>query len=950
MNIPRKKDKKNSFENFTDIAEKFPSKDFIYIKNAHQHNLKNINIFFPKEKFIVLTGPSGSGKSSLAMDTLYAEGRRKYAESLSAYIRQFLGKIEKPKVDFIHGLAPAIALEQRVISNNPRSSVGTVSEIYDYLKILFLRVGKIYDPTTDVEIKRNTLKDVVDYVLSLPPGTKFLVLSPAGSIIKKHPNNWAEYLIQQGITRILINQSEILSLNSDSPADIADTEPVNLVIDRMVLPDDAYPNDEFISRLEDSITTAFKEGEGECIIHHEKKFKAFNKNIVGIDFLKDEPDLSFFNYNHPNGACPVCNGFGNIIGIDPEKVIPDKSKSVFDDAIQCWKGEVFGWYKKQLLKNAWKFDFPVHTPIAELSKKHYDLLWKGNEYFTGINDFFKEIERELYKIQNRVFLSRFRGKTMCPSCEGSRLNRRTDCFKINGRHLRSLLIDEIKNIYVFLKTIKLTEEEEKIARIPLKETCSRLEYLMNVGLGYLTLHRSMSTLSGGESQRVNLASQLGSSLCGSIYILDEPSIGLHPRDTENLISILKKLRDQGNTVMVVEHDEQIIRASDWITDMGPGAGINGGEVLFNGPTQDFLKSNTKSETLKHFTEPTKENHKDIRRKSSAYIKLKPSNKNNLKIQEVQFPLHVICSICGPSGSGKSTLIMEELVPALEYYLTAGKNMTDNKLSGAINEIDFLEVIDQKPIGKSSRSNAITYLKVYDDIRTLYAQTEKAKRKGISPGYFSFNVEGGRCEVCNGEGTITIEMQFMADVEIPCDACDGRRFKDEALEFEFEGKNINDILNLSIEEAYNFFNAHGTKYPMAKKIGVGLNPLIEVGLGYLKMGQSSSTLSGGEAQRIKLAYYLSERTQTGKGLFVFDEPTTGLHFSDVKRLLDCMNALVAKGHSLIVIEHHPDVLNRSDYIIELGPEGGVKGGTIISVGTPDEIIKNPKSVTGKYLQR
>ncbi|MCX8080310.1 MAG: excinuclease ABC subunit UvrA [Bacteroidia bacterium] len=940
--------KEKSIVDIAEVSERYPSKDYIFIKNARQHNLKITDIFFPKQKLIVITGPSGSGKSSLAIDTLYAEGRRKYAESLSAYIRQFLGKIEKPKVDFIHGLSPAIALEQRVVSNNPRSSVGTVTEIYDYLKILFLRIAKIYDPESGREIKKHHPSDVLNFILNLKEGTKFYILSPADAIIKNFPDNWLQYLIHQGINRVFFNE-KLISISSDNKVSEFKHGIVYLLMDRGVVPENKE-DDDFRSRTEDGILAAFKEGEGKCSIYYDGKFEFFNQNLGLPGFANREPDITYFNYLHPNGACPTCNGFGNTVGLDPDKIFPDKTLSVYDDAIACWRGEVFGWYKHQLLKNAWKFKFPVHKPISELSPDEYNLLWEGNEYFTGILEFFRGIEKELYKIQNRVFLSRYRGKTVCPECGGSRLNKRTDCFKINGRHLRSLITDEVKNLHAFFKELKLGESEQKIGEVVLKEIRSRLEYLMKVGLGYLTLHRPMNTLSGGESQRVNLATQLGSSLCGSLYILDEPSIGLHPKDTENLISTLKNLRDLGNTVMVVEHDEQIMLSADWITDLGPGAGIHGGKVLYNGTVSDLPESHPTSETIRYLRRP-KENSMTVvaYRNWSSSLKFCPSGKNNLKIKEVEFPLCVLTVICGPSGSGKSTLIMEELVPELEGYFLSGKRSVSEKIINQKHlDLDFMEVVDQKPIGKSSRSNPITYLKVYDDIRMLLSTTEKARRKGISPGYFSFNVEGGRCEKCQGEGVITIEMQFMADVEIPCEACGGKRFKEEALEYDFDGLSVHDILELSIEEAYGFFLSNEKKHKLCRRISEGLRPLLDVGLGYLKMGQSSSTLSGGEAQRIKLAYFLSGKNRKGKGFFIFDEPTTGLHFSDVEKLLHCLNALIAKGHSVLVIEHHPEMIRRADWVIELGPEGGLGGGQIIFQGSPADMKSCKNSVTAPYI--
>lgn len=928
------------------ISEKYPSKSFVYIKNAHQHNLKNVDVVFPKEKFVVVTGPSGSGKSSLVMDTLYAEGRRKYAESLSAYIRQFLGKIEKPRVDFIHGLAPAIALEQKTISGNPRSTVGTVTEIYDYLKLFFLRVGKIYHPRTGKEIKRNTLSDVVRYIFSVPPGKKIFILSPAYPVMEKHPDQWWEMICAQGITKIF-HDNNVLDVDQTNPSQLSKKKEIYLVIDRLMIPQDAEKNDEFLSRIEDSISVAFREGEGKCAVFDGDTIQSFSRRLELDGLSMPEPDLAFFSYNHPLGACSACEGFGTILGIDPEKIFPDRNLSVYDDAIACWRGQVYQWYKHQLIKNAWKFDFPVHTPVKKLTEQQYKLLWDGNEYFTGIRGFFKELEKELYKIQNRVFISRFRGRTVCVECEGARLHPRTDVVKVHGRNLRSLMLDEVQNVLLFFKNISLTPEEKNIAAILLREIISRLEFLVHVGLGYLTLHRSMNTLSGGESQRVHLATQLGSSLCGSLYILDEPSVGLHPKDTQNLIHVLKELRNQGNTVVVVEHDEQIIRSADWLIDLGPGAGQAGGNLLYNGTLKEaFLVSNI-SGTIQYLKRDKHTSEKNkIPRPWSTILTFFPSSRNNLKISRQEIPLHVLTVVCGVSGSGKSTLILDELAPALETYISSGKKSLPGKLILPDGAIDFIEVMNQSPIGKSSRSSAITYLKVFDLIRMLYAQHSVPSNRKLTPSYFSLNVDGGRCDVCKGEGSITVEMQFMADVKIPCEACGGLRYKEEALAYTFEGYTISGLLDLTIEEAYRFFSVHSL--PLAKKICQGIKPLLDVGLGYLKMGQSSTTYSGGEAQRVKLAFYLSAGSKNGKGLFVFDEPTTGLHFKDVEKLLSSLDLLIGLGHTIILIEHHPDVIRHADWIIELGPEGGKNGGRIIFSGTPDNILSHPHSVTGKFL--
>jgi excinuclease ABC subunit A len=928
---------------FSEIAEKYHSSKYVFIKNAHQHNLKNIDLLVPKNKLVVITGPSGSGKSSLAMDTLYAEGRRKYAESLSAYIRQFLGKIEKPRVDYIHGLAPAIALEQKTVNNNPRSTVGSVTEIYDYLKLLFLRIGKIYHPETGQEIKKHSVRDVLNYVGNLKPGTRFMILSPVHAIIAKYPEKWKEFLTAQGLNRIWF-KGKILNIEQDDISVNGNEKDIFAVIDRLIVPSADSEKEEFDSRLEDSITSAFKESEGQCAVQAEGNLMLFSKKPETEGFTLVEPDIHFFSYNHPHGACKRCEGFGHILGIDPQKVIPDTSLSVYDNAIACWKGDVFQWYKNQLIKNAWRFDFPVHTPVRELTKEQYKLLWDGNRYFTGITGFFEELGREMYKIQNRVFIARYRGRTECPECEGTRVSKETDIVRVGGRHLRSLLKEEISDLLSFFRSLNLSESEKKIVNVVWKEIVSRLEFMEKAGLGYLTLSRGMNTLSGGESQRVNLVTQLGSSLCGSMYILDEPSIGLHPKDTENLIEILKKLRDQGNSVWVIEHDEQMIRSADWLIDMGPGAGIHGGQVLYNGPAEEIFSSDSTSDTLAYLTGKQKNFPLYPKPRISQHrLMLHPSGRHNLKISKVEIPLHVLCVICGVSGSGKSTLIKEELVPELEYYLNSGKIGEGKKLQGDYKQIDFMEFIDQNPLGRSSRSNPVTYLKVFDDIRKLYSEQSDGR---YSSGFFSLNVPGGRCEYCKGEGTLTIEMQFMADVEIPCEECLGHRYTEEALQVKYQGLNISELLNLSVEELYELFSKD--KSNLAKKICRGLQPLLDVGLGYLKAGQSTSTLSGGEAQRLKLASYLTPQSSDKKGIFIFDEPTTGLHFSDVRRLLECFNALISKGHSVLVIEHHPDLIRNADWIIELGPGGGKSGGQVIFSGTLEQMKTDANSITKNYL--
>lgn len=931
-----------------DITTLDPKK-FIIIKGARMHNLKGIDVALPRNKFIVITGLSGSGKSSLAFDTLYAEGQRRYVESLSAYARQFLGRLEKPKVDYIKGISPAIAIEQKVISRNPRSTVGTITEIYDYLKLLYARVGKTYSPVSGKQVKRDSISDVVDFVNTLSNETKCLVLSklivPKDRDLKKH----LELLNQQGFARILVN-NQITKITEFDPKKAKKTDVIYLLIDRIVvdITDEDFPN-----RVADSVQTAFFEGDGECDLFIEKEDKSYNQHHFSNRFEADgisfeEPNMNFFSFNNPIGACKTCEGFGSIIGIDPDLVIPNKSISVFDSAVACWNGETMSYYKNRLVKNAHKFDFPVHKPIVQLTKAQYDLLWKGNEHFEGINAFFKMLEKESYKIQYRVMLARYRGKTTCPDCQGTRLRKDANYVKVGEKGISELVLMPVSDIRDFFKKLKLNEHDTSIAKRLLLEINSRLQFLLDVGLGYLSLNRVANTLSGGESQRINLATSLGSSLVGSLYILDEPSIGLHSRDTEKLVGVLKSLKAQGNTVIVVEHDEEIMNAADQLIDIGPEAGTNGGELVFQGNHQELLKD-SKSFTAKYLTNKLRIEVPKTRRKWKEFIEVKDATENNLKNITVKFPLNTLCCVTGVSGSGKSTLVKKVLYPNVRKHLEGYfANAKSDKISGSLKQIQHVEFIDQNPIGKSSRSNPVTYTKAYDEIRNLFADQSLAKIRNYKPSHFSFNVDGGRCEVCEGEGTITVEMQFMADISLPCEACNSKRFKAETLEILYKGKSISDVLEMTIDDAVIYFGQDETDR-VCKRIIERLKPLQEVGLGYVQLGQSSSTLSGGEAQRIKLATFLIGGSSTTQTLFIFDEPTTGLHFHDVAKLLKSFNALIDKGHSIIVIEHNLDVIKCADWIIDIGPEGGEEGGTVVTEGTPEEVSKSKVSYTAKYLK-
>ncbi|MBU3822320.1 excinuclease ABC subunit UvrA [Flavobacteriaceae bacterium XHP0103] len=922
----------------TNISKINP-KENIIIKGAKLHNLKNIDVVIPRNKLVVITGLSGSGKSSLAFDTLYAEGQRRYVESLSSYARQFLGRLDKPKVDYIKGIAPAIAIEQKVNSTNPRSTVGTSTEIYDYLKLLFARIGKTYSPISGNEVKKDTVTDVLEYLKTFPEGEKLLLLAPIHLEEGRSLEDKLKTLNQQGYARVQINN---VVARIDEANTNADPKTVNLVVDRIILKND----EDFLNRLADAVETAFFEGKGECIIESlsnaEQRHFSNRFELDGMSFL--EPNVHLFSFNNPYGACPKCEGYGDIIGIDEDLVIPNTGLSVYENAIFPWRGESMSWYKDQLVNNSHKFDFPIHKPYFQLTDAQKQLIWDGNQYFEGLHSFFEELEAKAYKIQNRVMLSRYRGKTKCKTCNGKRLRPEANYIKINGATITDLVEMPLDALTLFFMQLELNDHDTKIASRLLKEINSRLSFLSNVGLDYLTLNRKSNTLSGGESQRINLATSLGSSLVGSMYILDEPSIGLHPKDTERLILVLKQLRDLGNTVIVVEHDEDIMKAADTIIDIGPEAGTFGGEVVAHGTFKDILASN--SLTSQYLNESLKIEVPKTRRTSKYYIDIIGARENNLKNIDVRFPLGMLTVITGVSGSGKSTLVKKILYPALQKKLTdfSDKPGHFSALEGNYSNVKQVEFVDQNPIGRSSRSNPVTYIKAYDDIRALFANQKLSVLRNYKAKHFSFNVDGGRCETCKGEGEVTIEMQFMADVHLECETCKGKRFKKEVLEVTFAGKNIDDVLNLTIDDAITFFEVN-----KQTKIQSKLQPLQDVGLGYVALGQSSSTLSGGEAQRIKLASFLGKGNNKEKALFIFDEPTTGLHFHDIQKLLKSFNALIENGHSIIVIEHNVELIKCADHIIDLGPFGGNKGGHLVASGTPEDIVKFKESQIAPYLK-
>jgi excinuclease ABC subunit A len=919
---------------------KLSPKEHILIKGAKLHNLKDIDVAIPRHKLVVITGLSGSGKSSLAFDTLYAEGQRRYVESLSSYARQFLGRLHKPNVDYIKGIAPAIAIEQKVNSTNPRSTVGTTTEIYDYLKLLFARIGKTYSPTSNNVVRKDTTSDVINYIKTLKTGDKLLLLAPIHLEEGRTMENKLQALQHQGFARIKVGDAVERIEQIENFKKLPTT--LHLVVDRIILKDD----DDFYNRLADAIEMAFFEGKGRCLIEklENSKTREFSNSfeLEGQKFL--EPSTHLFSFNNPYGACPKCEGYGDIIGIDASLVVPNTSLSIYENAVFPWRGESMKNYRDQLVNNSHKFDFPIHKPYFELEAKHQQLLWDGNSHFTGLNAFFEELESKAYKVQNRVMLSRYRGKTKCGSCQGKRLREEVNFVKVGGASITDLVELSLKDLRAFFKSLKLDAKELEIAKRLLKEINNRLEFLANVGLDYLTLNRRSNTLSGGESQRINLATSLGSSLVGSMYILDEPSIGLHSKDTERLINVLNALRDLGNTVIVVEHDEGIMAAADYIIDIGPEAGTFGGEVMASGSYKTLLKSNT---LTAQYLNGSLEIEVPKKRRTSKYsVTIKGAREHNLKNIDVTIPLNMLTVVTGVSGSGKSTLVRQIVFPALlksigGYGEKAGEFTS---IEGNFSTVKFIEFVDQNPIGRSSRSNPVTYIKAYDDIRALFAKQKLSLLRNYQPKHFSFNVDGGRCETCKGEGTVTIEMQFMADVQLLCDACDGKRFKKQVLEIKFHNKTIDDVLNMTIDDAIAFFETH-----KVTKIKTKLQPLQDVGLGYVTLGQSSSTLSGGEAQRIKLASFLGKGSKAETGLFIFDEPTTGLHFHDIKKLLKSFNALIDKGHSVLVVEHNLDLIKCADHVIDLGPEGGANGGKLLAEGTPEFVAKSKKSSTAEFLK-
>ncbi|MBK7852063.1 MAG: excinuclease ABC subunit UvrA [Bacteroidetes bacterium] len=967
-------------------VEKLDPKQFIIIKGARVHNLKNIDVAIPRNKFVVITGLSGSGKSSLAFDTLYAEGQRRYVESLSSYARQFIGRMDKPDVDYIKGISPAVAIEQKVNSRNPRSTVGTSTEIYDYLKLLFARIGKTYSPVSGKEVQRHSVDDVVKELSSFPPGTKVLLYAPlllhAGRTLIEELN----ILLQKGFTRVRIidtvykieelldkgnaalldNVSNALGLGASTAKptrkkksvaedEIKSTTPtkqsiIQIVIDRFTIQPDDPDN---ISRISDSVQTAFFEGQGECITEIQdaakSKLISFSNRfeLDGISF--EEPSTQLFSFNNPYGACKRCEGFGSIIGIDEDLVMPDKSLSVYEGAIVCWRGDKMKEWNEQLIRSSYKFDFPIHRPVFELTRDQRKLLWEGNSYFKGIDSFFQWVESQAYKIQYRVMLSRYRGRTMCPDCRGTRLRKDAAYVLINGKSITDVVLMPVQDNLRFFRELKLSDYQMQVAKRILLEITSRLQFLSDVGLGYLTLNRLSNTLSGGESQRINLATSLGSSLVGSMYILDEPSIGLHPRDTDRLIKVLKSLRDVGNTLIIVEHDEEIMKASDELIDIGPDAGRNGGELIFQGTYKEIL-SDRKSYTGQYLSGKESIPIPYRRRSWNSFVKVEGARENNLKNLSVKFPLGVMTVVTGVSGSGKTSLVKKVLYPALKKIHGGYGEQSGvfDKVSGDYNKITSIEFVDQNPIGKSSRSNPVTYIKAYDEIRALYADLPLSRSRKYKPSHFSFNVEGGRCEVCEGEGEVTIEMQFMADIHLLCENCNGKRFKQEILDIEYKGKNIADLLGMTVDEAIEFFSAPLKSAGNDHKIATKLRPLSDVGLGYIRLGQSSSTLSGGEAQRIKLASFLGKGQAHDHSLFIFDEPTTGLHFHDIKKLLKAFDMLIEQGNSVLIIEHNPDIIKCADWVIDLGPEGGDTGGNIVFEGPPEDLPACKESFTGQFI--
>ena len=931
---------------------KLAKQDYIEIKGARVHNLKNIDVKIPRNKFVVITGLSGSGKSSLAFDTLYADGQRRYIESLSSYARQFMGRMSKPEVDKISGISPAIAIEQKVNTRNPRSTVGTSTEIYEYLKLLFSRIGKTYSPISGKIVKRHKTQDVLNFVEQLAVSTRFMITAPVVQHANRTLSVQLNMLMQHGFSRLLL-KGKIMTIEDALKIKNLDKKKAKdfyIVIDRLARIEDF---NSIMARVADSVQTAFYEGEGVCRIFYEKEkkfdFMEFSNRfeLDGMEF--EEPSLNFFSFNNPYGACRRCEGYGSVVGIDPDLVIPDKNLSVFEGAIAPWKGEKMGQWKDRLVMAAMKFDFPIHRPYYLLTDEEKELLWTGNEYFEGLNAFFEELEQNAYKIQYRVMLSRYRGKTVCPDCRGSRLRKETNFVKISGKTITDIVLMSVDEVLAFFNNLELDKYDLQVAKRIILEITNRLQVLNDVGLSYLSLNRRSNTLSGGESQRINLATSLGSSLVGSIYILDEPSIGLHPRDTERLIVVLKRLRDIGNTVIVVEHDETIMRAADHIIDIGPAAGSHGGEVVYEGNFDNMLSSSD-SLTAQYLTKKMEIPIPSYRRNWKSYVEVRAAEENNLKKIDVKIPLNVMTLITGVSGSGKTTLIKGILYPALKKILGGQSTATGKHagLFGDFNQISDVEMIDQNPIGRSSRSNPVTYIKAFDDIRSLYASQKLAKMRNYKSGYFSFNVEGGRCEQCQGEGVIKVEMQFMADIYLKCEHCNGSRYKSETKDVKFEGKDISELLQMTVADALGFFK-NVKQDALVQRIVNKLQVLDDVGLSYVQLGQSSNTLSGGEAQRIKLAYYLSKGKNSEKLLFIFDEPTTGLHFHDINKLYSALSALIKIGHSVVIIEHNTDLIRCADWVIDLGLEGGSGGGNVIFKGVPEDLVKNKKSFTAQYIQ-
>lgn len=922
---------------------------YILIKNARLHNLKGIDLAIPRNKLVVVTGLSGSGKSSLVFDTLYAEGQRRYVESLSSYARQFMGRMKKPEVDWIKGIAPAMAIEQKVVSRNPRSTVGTSTEIYDYLKLLFARVGRTFSPVSGTEVRKDTVSSVVDSLLALPADSKVLLLCPLVFHEGRQLKQELTVLQQKGFIRIRV-KGELLRIEEllgDAAALAAlGREQVYVVIDRVNID----PTDEEqVHRLSDSVQTAFFEGHGDALAEIEGTDRHFSDRFEADGERFEEPSVNLFSFSNPYGACKRCEGFGSVIGIDEELVFPDKSLSVFEGVVAPWRGEKMSEWNEVLVKNGIRFDFPIHRPYFELTDAEKKLLWTGNSYFEGLDSFFRYLEEQSYKIQYRVMLSRYRGRTVCPDCRGTRLRKDAGYVKLvdaatHAQHsIIELVLQPVDRLLTIFKALQLTETEQKIANRLLAEITNRLQYLSDVGLGYLTLNRLSNSLSGGEAQRIKLATSLGSNLVGSMYILDEPSIGLHPRDSQRLIGVLERLRNNGNTVIVVEHEEAVMRAADQLVDIGPMAGQHGGELIFQGNFDDLLQDE-KSLTGQYLSRREQIPTPARRRPWKRSIVVKGARENNLKNIDVELPLHTLTVVTGVSGSGKTSLIKKILYPAVKK-ITSGygeKPGNYDRLEGDFRGLKDIELVDQNPIGKSSRSNPVTYTKAYDHIRTLFSEQQASKINGYKPAHFSFNVEGGRCETCQGEGTVTISMQFLADITLECDSCKGRRFKDELLEVRYKDKNVSDVLDMTVSEAIAFFHDQ-------KNIVQRLQPLEDVGLGYVKLGQSSATLSGGEAQRIKLASYLTKGNQATDTLFVFDEPTTGLHFHDIKKLLYALNALIDQGNSVLVIEHNQEVIRCADWVVDLGAEGGDAGGYLVFAGTPEELIHCETSYTGQYLR-